>query len=385
MFEIFSLKTDAFGLEITDYAVRVAQFKKNRNSIAGFRFNAVDLAPGIVKDGEIKNQSALARAIKGALVKKKNGINAKYAIISLPENKAFLKVIQMPRLSLDDLRIAVIYEAENHIPMSLEKVYLDFEVINNPQTPADHLDILLVATPRYVVDSYADAVRAAGLTPLAFEPESQAIVRSVIGERQKNAGSSLIIQIGDTKTSLIVYAADSLRFVFSIPISNHYFLETISKYLNVSQEQAQTLKATQGILAYAANQNDKQKSGKKNSKEKKIFEALIPGLVDFIQQVAKYTEYYKTHSSHEHGAGGEGRIGKAILCGCGANLSGLDEFISLKLNVPVIKGDSKVLANENILKFSQLLNNGISGSFIVAAGLAVRAMQASSQTTNLAN
>jgi len=376
MLDFFDLKYKAFGLEITDSQVRVAQFKRGGNKLDGLVTRHVPLASGVVKDGEIKNSNALVLAIKRAVatVKDEKKIFGKYVVASLPENKAFSEIIQMPRLSLRDLRSAVIFEAENYIPLPIEKVYLDFEIIENPPAPADHFDILLVAMPRTVVDSYANAIKAAGLNPLAFEPESQAVIRTIMSAKPAGSGSLMITQIGDSRSNLIIYAAGSPRFTFSIPISNRYFLDTIVKFLKVSQEKAENLKTTLGILTQGFDRGAPADAKKDNDQGKKIFEAMVPGLVDFVQQAAKCLEYYKDHAAHEHGLGGEGRIGKVILCGSGADLKGLDGFISLKLNVPVIDGRQVVAVSDTSQKNGIGAINKYSGDSVVVAGLALRAI-----------
>ena len=75
-----------------------------------------------------------------------------------------------------------------------------------------------------------------------------------------------------------------------------------------------------------------------NGDQRKIFEVLIPGLVDFVEQIKKCVQYYQTHDSGC--APASCLIGKIYICGSGSNLKGLDEFISLKLGAPVEKGDS---------------------------------------------
>lgn len=375
MLDFFNLKYESFGLEITDSFVRVAQFKKRGSGFLKLAAGLAPVARGVIKDGEIKDQKSLALAIKRALAATKNEkeISAKHVVASLPENKTFLEVIQMPRLSDGDLRSSVVFEAENYIPLPIEKVCLDSEIIENQKTPADHLDILLLAVPKAVVDSYADAIKAAGLKPLAFEPESQAVIRSVLANKPIS-GSIMIMHIGDSRANLIIYAANSPRFTFSIPVSNRYFLDTIAKFMKVSLESAENLKITYGI----STQDFKQPAGstdkKDNGQGKKIFEVLVPGLVDFMQQAGRCLEYYRNHASHEHGLGGEGRIGKIILCGSGANLKGLDDFISLKLNMPVVIAQQNFTAKKIISKGSAArAGDKYYGDLTVVAGLALRA------------
>jgi len=76
------------------------------------------------------------------------------------------------------------------------------------------------------------------------------------------------------------------------------------------QEKAENLKTTLGILTQGFDRGAPADAKKDNDQGKKIFEAMVPGLVDFVQQAAKCLEYYKDHAAHEHGLGGEGGSGK---------------------------------------------------------------------------
>lgn len=385
MLDFFNLKTEAFGLEITDSNVRIIKLlKKKKGKILFSSVSCIELKVGTVKNGIIKDAKSLSESLKDAIKKAKGEkIKTKYAIAALPEDKAFLQVIQMPKLNEEDLKSAVIFEAENYIPLPLEKVYIDFQVIPNPQTELDHLDILVIAFPRETIDSYIEAFKRAELKPVALELESQAICRVFIKDGFC-ASPTLIIQIGDTKTNLIIYAGYSLRFTFSVPISNNYFVDTISKELEVDKKTSEILKAKYGIEKYSKGgpifEDNKESIAKKESnknemEQRKIFEALIPGLVDFVQQVNKYINYYHTHASHEHLPKDQRMISKILLCGSGANLKGIDQLISLKFNLPVEIVKPFDNLGENGKKNLQVLFGDPTDSFSTVFGLAQRKLE----------
>lgn len=372
MIDFFSLKTEAFGLEITDYSIRIVKLKRKKKGVFGEAAGSFALRQGIVKCGDIKDEARLVAEIRAALSALK--ITTQYVVMSLPENRAFLQVIQMPRLSAADLRSAVIYEAENYIPMSLDKMYLDFEVIPG-NSQASRVDVLLAALPRDVIETRTNAARRAGLKPVAMELESQAAARSIIGAKSFDA-PVVIIQIGDANTNLIIYAAGSIRFVFSIPISNRHFIETIAANLGVTLEHAEALKSRYGVSRYGSGGILPMESSltAEEIQERKIFEALIPGLVDFFQQTRKYVDYYHSHPSQGRLDGGGDRITQAILCGSGAGMKGLDEFISLKLGVPVLQGNPWRAVGGGAGQKRVTATGGNPHDFSVAVGLAFRGL-----------
>ena len=68
-------------------------------------FNDVVIPADVVKKGEIKNQSVLTNIIKEACASVQGKrLDTKYVIASLPEEKSFSQVIQMPKMTEKELR-----------------------------------------------------------------------------------------------------------------------------------------------------------------------------------------------------------------------------------------------------------------------------------------
>ena len=325
--EFLSLKPEAFGLDISDLSLKIIQLKKTRNFFDLASFGEAEIKPGIIKGGEIKDEKALIQILKKALARAKGEkLKTKYVVASLPEEKAFLQVIQMPRMKEEELKSAVIYEAENYIPLPIEEVYLDFQIVPPVYNHLDHFDVLITALLKKTVDPYLSSLKKAGLKPVAFEIESQAIARVLI-KNEITTSPFLLIDLGATRTGFIVFSGCSLRFTSSIPVSSQSFTEIISKTLGVNLAEAERLKIEYGL------QSSKVKKGKE------IFEALIPALTDLIEQIKRYLHYYQTHAAHEHLPPDGKGVGKIFLCGGGAKLKGLTNFLSSQLKIPVEIGN----------------------------------------------
>ncbi len=333
MLEFLTLKPEAFGLDISDLSLKIIKLKKTRNFFDLASFSEAKIKPGIIKGGEIKDEKALIQILKKALAKAKGEkLKTKYVVASLPEEKAFLQVIQMPRMKEEELKSAVIYEAENYIPLPIEEVYLDFQIVPPVYNHLDHFDVLITALLKKTVDPYLSSLKKAGLKPVAFEIESQAIARVLI-KNEITTSPFLLIDLGATRTGFIVFSGYSLRFTSSIPVSSQSFTEIISKTLRVNLAEAERLKIEYGL------QSSKVKKGKE------IFEALIPALTDLIEQIKRYLHYYQTHAAHEHlppdgtPPSHHPGVGKIFLCGGGAKLKGLTNFLSSQLKIPVEIGN----------------------------------------------
>ena len=125
--QILNFYLEVFGIDISDSSLKIIKLKKRRRGLSLDSFGETSIEPGLIDRGEIKNEDALAKIIKQALLNiKGKKIKTKYVICSLPEEKAFLRVIQMPKIREEELREAIYFEVENHVPLPIEEIYFDF-------------------------------------------------------------------------------------------------------------------------------------------------------------------------------------------------------------------------------------------------------------------
>jgi len=329
MFKNFTLSPNAFGLNISDSCLKIAQLKKSGKHFSLVCFGNFAIKPGVIEKGEIKNKKALITLIQHAILNvKPNKINTKNVIVSLPEEKSFLKVIKMPLMKKQELAEAIKYEAENHIPVPIKEVYLDFQVVEPVYGRKDYLEVLITALPKKTVDPYLEVLKKSELKPLALEIEAQAIARALI-KNQVSPVPILIIDIGSARTSFIIFSGHSLRFTCCIPVFHQALVN-----------------------------------------EKKL------ALANLIKDIKKHLNYYQTHASWAHLPPDGKTIKKILLCGDGANIKGLTDILSKELKTLVEIANPWI----NILPENTKKTSGISFKeslkYATALGLALRGAKA---------
>jgi len=373
MLEFLTLKPEAFGLDITDTSLKIAKLKKKGKLFSLTSFLKEKIETGIIEEGEIKNEDDLAKIIKESLKKVRGEkLKTNYVVVSLPEEKAFLEVIQMPKMKEEELRQAVYFEAENYIPLPIDQVYLDFQIIQPIYDHLDHLDLLIAALPKKTVDPYVNVLKKANLQPQVLEIESLAICRALI----RNGISPhplLIIDLGENRVGFIVFSGYSLRFSSILPISGRQFSQAISQALKIDFEKSEEIKVKYGL---AKQYHLKIKNGTELEIEPgKIFEILLPYLNDLVSQIKKYVDYYRTHITHEHLPPNGKSLEKILLCGGGANLKGITEFLASELKIPVELANPWTNILETPIKEIPQLTFEESLSFATALGLALRGVK----------
>ncbi len=363
MFKFLNLQPEIFGVDVNDLSLRIVKLKKKRKGFVVVSCSEVLVPPDVIKEGVVQNQDALVEIIKKALAGSKGKkLGTRYAIISLPEEKSFSQVIQMPRMTHQELVSAVPLEAENYIPLPIDKVYLDFQIIDshqgNDKNTLNHVDLLINVIPKTIADTYVACFKKAGLIPCILEVESQAIARALMKEGTSTS-PIIFIDLGNANTSFIIFSGNSIRFTSSIPISSNQLTLAIAQKTKVSFDKAEELKLKFGLTT------------KKGEKNYDIVSAMDPLLSDLAQQIKKYIEFYRDHVSHEYFPL-EGNIEKIVLCGGGANLKELTDFLFKKLAIPVVIGDPCI----NLLPLKKgknfLIPTAKAQSFATALGLALR-------------
>lgn len=353
MWKFLDLKPEMFGMDISDSSVKIIKLKKKHPSFEVETFGQTDLEPGIVEAGEIKNEQALVKAIKKVCSEAKGKkLNTKYVVASLPEEKSFLEVIQMPVMKEEELSGAIVFEAENHIPFPIDQVYLDFQIIpaeiNNPGV----LDVLIVAMPRTTVDSYVNCIKKAGLISCILDTETQAIARSIIKD-EENSLSLIIVNFGKKNSNFAIFSGRSIKFTSSVQVSSSQVTEAISKEMNVSLQEAEKIKISFSLLKREESEDSK-----------RIYRSILPVLNGLAIQIKKYFSFYRDHVSRDNAK--EPATEKIILTGGGSNLDGLAEFISKETSIKTELGSMAT----NLSAGAEKITSG----FCTAVGLAIRAI-----------
>jgi type IV pilus assembly protein PilM len=353
------LKYEVFGLNINDSSLKIIKLAKKRNGFVISSFGEIKINPGIVERGVIKDEDILAKIIKAVLSSSKGKkIKTKHVVASLPEEKSFLEVIKMPRMSNGEFEFSVPIEAENYIPLPIDQVYLDFEIISSSKERQVNSEILIVASPKKIVDSYISCFQKAGLITVALEPEAQSIFRAIV-KNGINTGLIALINFGEDGTELVIVDNGATRFTCSIPISSSEITQSISQNLKIDFYEAERMKKRYGLTI--------KKSGTKAEKAK---EASLSVLDNLVLQIEKHLNFYQDHSYDVESKKLE--FTKILLCGGGSSLKGISDFLSKKLGIDV------ELGNPMVNLFNKCKNNScnIIGkdliSYTTAIGLALR-------------
>lgn len=355
------LKISSYGFDISDESVKYIKFGDGKKGNFISEYGEKNLAPGIIENGEIKKE----KEFTDFLISVFKDSRIKNIVVSLPEEKAFLDVIEFPKLSYSELKTAISTQFENYFPLKAKDAIFDFEILNE-ESALDFFDVLIIAFPKTLIESYKNCLVKAGFFPVVFEAEVEAIKRAL---SNKEDAFKMLIDFGKTRTTFIIIRKNRVLFTSTLKIGGEDLDKAISRSFSVSLEDAESVKKEKGkIFPFAESQFEK------DAKEYKIQSVIMPVITSIQQEIVKYIEYWQTHYSHIHKKENGAIISEIILCGGDANFTGLSEYLNRNLMIPVR------LANvwANVFSFEDYIPEiefNESLKYVTAIGLALKARQ----------
>lgn len=349
----------AFGLNIGDLSLKLVQlvpasfYYAHQLKIKEVR--STPLPPGMIVNGEIQQPELVRKKILHLLGKEGGGfplINSPWVVSSLPEPKTFLKLIDIENENDAFSSVDIAYQAKRHLPYEIEDTYLDWQVIK-PNNNKKRTQVLIGAVPKTIADAYTYLLESAGLNPIALETEASAIARAMITFDKDYTGQArAILDLGATRSSLIIYDNNSIQFSNSITYSGETITLAISQALKIEHAQAEQLKIKNG-LRYDA----------KHPKYLPTVHGIIENLIKELKTALLfYTEHFDENNT----------VSGITLCGGASNLENIDSFIAKELKIPTVLGHPwKNLNNKKLYEYEQRA----SLSMASAIGLALRSIQ----------
>ncbi|HQM15866.1 MAG TPA: type IV pilus assembly protein PilM [Candidatus Woesebacteria bacterium] len=236
--------------------------------------------------------------------------------LSLPEEVVATKVIYLPPLSDAELASAIDWQAEQHIPIPLNQLSLEYQVLYRP--PKNQKDqpmrVLLVGTRRNVVELISQVFFTIGIQPKAMETQIFSIIRALGFE--ESDPTTLIVHIGAENTQLAVVEKTEIKIAANKKGGGTILTKAIQQAVsNITLQQAQEYKHSCGL-------DPQQLQGK-------IAQILLPTLEPITQEVVKLIRYYNNEQP-------QAPILRMVLTGGTAQLPRVVGYFTQATNLEVL-------------------------------------------------
>lgn len=235
-------------------------------------------------------------------------LSQKEVISSLPGTSAVVRYIQMPRMTLQEAREALKYEAAQYIPFKPEEAQMDCHILENgSDKKSETMKLMLVAARKSEAEKRVEMLRKADLTPVILDVDSIAILNAfettgmLSGEKEAIG----VINIGARQTNLNVIQDGCPAFTRDIEVGGGGITVAIARGLGVSLADAEGLKVSGDAI---------------------IQPHLEIVLKSIVHQLRSSFDYYQGSSGRE--------VKKVYISGGTSLLRGAREFLTESLGIP---------------------------------------------------
>lgn len=303
------LAMNSFAIDISDQSIKYGELLATPEGLRLGRFGKEKIPPGVVVSGKIEDQDQLVAILKQ--LKEKEHLD--FVRVSLPEEQMYLFTLLLPKASEKELRDIILLQIEEHIPLKAVDTVFEYDIISTSDV---NTLVLVSAIATSTVDGYLSSFEKAGLSPLSFELEAQAIARSVIPVDDKEP--TMIVDFGDTRTGVSIVHDGKVFFTTTLDMGGVNLTNMISKNFTLPFEKAEEMKRSYGLDGISNIEN--------------IFPVILNEISVLRDELNKQYLYWKSHDncgiSHD-------QINRIVLCGGDANLTGLSDYLEASMKIKV--------------------------------------------------
>ncbi len=235
-------KTSVIGLDIGSSSVKAVEITQ-KSKDKGFELRSLGQAAlpnEAIVQGAFLNSSAIVDSIREAI--DSGRINGKDVAASVSGHSVIVKRVNVPQMTRDELEDQIQWEAEQYIPFDVNEVNLDFQILDANEEEG-HMDVLLVAAKKDLIDDYYQVITEAGLTPVAIDVAGFAVQNAFeLNYEQDPEAVTALVNIGSQVVNINVLRAGVPAFTRDIMTGGAQYTEEIQKALSVSFEEAERIK-----------------------------------------------------------------------------------------------------------------------------------------------
>lgn len=300
------------ALDIGSSSIKMVEAAVDKNGYRVLNLGILPLPENAIQNNMVVDAKPVVDVIRRLV--QENGVKSKQVISAVPGRAVIMKKVQMPRQEPAELEANIEFEAQNIIPDSLQNVNLDYQVVHEADD-GNKMDVLLVAVKKEIINSYTDAIEAAGLLPSVMDVDYFALENMYEANYGADAENGVValIHIGAQYTSITLLHAGISIFTGDLSLGGAYFTDNLARQLGVAVESAEAFKTT-GVL-----------EGKRELDFESTLRSTSEELAD---EVRRTVSLYGAVPSED----GDG-LRTIFLSGGGAKLAGLRAMLEERMGV----------------------------------------------------
>lgn len=313
--------SDTFAIDLGEKYIKIADVEKKKDNYLAKSMAYNELSTNIYTTGAIieyeKVSSQLQTLIKDAGIKKKN-VN-----IVIPDSRSYSQILEMPLLTEKELISAIKYQADQFIPLPIDRLSLDLEILSEDKINKS-LKILLVAAENSIIDKVTKITEMSGLIPEKIENETSSALRLISEIFLKPPQSlTLFVNFGYQSTSLYLFnSLTNLPLeIYNFALGYNIFIKDVAVNYNLKQEDINRLLETVGF-------SDEAQLDSNQLSSYDLSTTLSAPYKEFVSELEKFITSAKNKFNNT--------INNIFIFGEGFKINSFEKKLSKSLGIEVI-------------------------------------------------
>jgi len=298
-------------LDIGSSSIKMSEVQHGPSGPRLLSLGIAPLPPTVIQSNVIQDEGPVVEAIRQ--LRSATGAQSTQVITAVPGPAVIVKKVTLPAQTGAAVESAVLAEAGHLIPDSLDNVNLDYQVMDLIDD-GNKMDVLVVAVKREIINSYTEAIRAAGLEPVVVDVDYFALENMFeLNYDASEAHPVALVNIGARYSSINILKGGRSTFTGDVPVGGAEYNDAITRQFGVSGADADILK-----LGRAAGGVDTA-----------TVEPVLGSVTEFIvEEIQRALSFFWTAATDEP-------LGGVVLSGGTAGMQGLPGQLTRRLNCAV--------------------------------------------------
>ena len=363
---LFSQKNKPIvGLDIGTTAIRAVEIRPAGKGWRLHRWATRPLPSDSMVDGKVLNKEKVVATLTALF--EQNDFSTRRVALSVGGPSVIIKNIQLPFMTELDLEDQISLEAEEHIPFGIDDVNLDFQILNREQ---EHINVLLTACKKEVLDGHLQAVAEAGLTAVVCDLDLCSLINSydafvsplpvaVVEKKKKNSKQAAeksappsvvcLVNSGGSYLNVAILIGSIPTFIRDHSFGTRQFVQQLSQELEIPFVEAEPLL-----------------QGGETEQQKELLAELLPTFEGQLQgAISQSIDLYKNTNP-------KNPVTEIAISGTCALIPGLDARLGKAIDIPTKISNPLTTLKEGKGNGYQPLPSSQAPRYIIALGLALR-------------
>ncbi len=366
------------GLDIGSHSVKLVSLRACKGDLPFelTNFGLAELPDEAIVDGAIVQPDAVSQVVAELLDQHK--VKSKQVAASISGNAVIVRRVDVPRMSSQELRDTLPYEADSHIPFAIDEVDLDFAILDDDEDN-ETMDVVLVAAKRDRIDEHVGVIEHAKREAKVMDIDAFAMQNAFeFNYPERQFEDVVLLNLGASIINMAVLEGGRPVFWRDIAVGVRQYVSELGGQFMLDETDAEEVLRRIGdsgsspaapldssTLADWSEEGEEGASLGDAADDPRVRNCIAEVSDRIINEIRKTFDFYQAQSAKEH-------FDAVFLAGGGAHVADLSSRLEEQLGWPVERFDPlrRVSIPESGFDPEYVWENGPQAT--VALGLALR-------------